>query len=159
MDDDAGPGMTIIMHRTLDGLAPDNDLAILTLSRLKLGQPVEVDVKNRRSIPWLRRYWALMSEIAQNSPLVGIVPEDKRRYTPDDVHDILKLTCGCSKPLIKPNGEVYFVPDSIAFDKMSQDAWVDYWRRVVVFTETELLPGVPAQALMKRIADLIGQPT
>lgn len=136
-----------IMKKGLRGLEPDNDLARQILSKLKPGEPVRVDIKRPRSLPWHRRYWALVSLIAENSS-----------YTPDEVHQLLKLRCGCTKVIHERSGNTVTLPDSIAFDRMDAEAWTSFWNRVVDYGATHLIGGITKEALQNEIAELLGIP-
>lgn len=135
----------IIMQKTLRGLEPDNDLSKRALSKIKMGEAVRVEIKRPRSLQWHRRYWALVSLIADNSS-----------YTPEDVHDLVKLRCGCTKVIKERNGNVVTLPDSIAFDRMDSIAWAEFWERVVEYGATQLIGGITKEALKNEIAELLG---
>jgi hypothetical protein len=135
----------VIMRRSLRGLEPDNDLARQAVSKLKLGAAVRVEIRRPRSLAWHRRYWAMISLIADNT----------ERYVPEDIHALLKLRCGCRRLIVDSQGE-HWIPDSIAFDRMTADEWVAFWNRVVDYVVTELLPGVTKEALAHELADLVG---
>ena len=138
----------IILRRTLRGLEPDNDLSRQALGKLRMGQAVRVEIKRPRSLPWLRRYWAMVNLISENTS-----------YAPDEVHLLLKLRCGCAKPIHeRGRREPTWVPDSIAFDKMTADQWADYWNRVTAYVCEILLPGVTEAQLEQELRDLVGLP-
>jgi hypothetical protein len=135
----------VIMRRGLRGLEPDNDLSRHAMSKLKLGDAVRVEIKRPRNLRWHRRYWALVSLIADNT----------ERYVPDDIHALLKLRCGCRRLIVDSRGQ-HWIPDSISFNRMSHDEWVAFWDRVVEYVDTELLPGVGKETLARELADLVG---
>jgi len=135
----------LIMRKTLRGLEPANDLAADILRKVKLGDTVRVDIKRPRSLQWHKRYWVLVGMISDNSP-----------YTPDEVHALIKLRCGCAKIIQERNGNITCIPDSIAFNKMDGIAWAQFWERVVDYVAADLLPGVPKETLASELAQLVG---
>lgn len=137
--------VAVIMRRGLRGLEPDNDLSRQAMSKLKLGGAVRVEIKRPRNLAWHRRYWALISLIADNT----------ERYVPEDIHALLKLRCGCRRLIVDSQGPQW-VPDSISFNRMSHEEWVTFWNRVVDYVCAELLPGVSKDTLARELADLVG---
>lgn len=135
----------IIFRRTLRGFEPVNDMAREAMGRVKLGADVRLKIERPRSLPWHRRYFALVTLIADNTD-----------YTPEDVHTLLKMRCGCRRLIRERNGREVWVPDSIAFDRMDRDAWQTYWSRVVDYVAAELLPGVTAAELERELAAVAG---
>lgn len=127
------------------GFVPAGELAKKVFARVKVGEVVRLEPKRSRSLPWHRRYWALVNLIADNTS-----------YSKKQIHELLKLRCGCSMEIIERSGNVVTVPDSIAFDKMSADEWADYWERVVAYVSSDLLPGITSAALLRELGGLAG---
>lgn len=142
-----------LFRKTLSGLAPANDTASEMIAKVKAGALVQAVVKRPRSLPWLARYWVLCAKIAENFPSAK-----GNHLTAEQVHFLLKLECGCATPIKRKNGEVIFVPDSIAFAKMDHDAWSEYWDRVCDYVCGELMPGLQRADLENELSELIGLP-
>lgn len=126
------------------GFVPAGEVAQKFFSKVKPGEVVRLEPKRSRSLPWHRRYWALIALVAANTS-----------YSKTQVHNLYKLRCGCSMDIIERSGDVVTIPDSIAFDRMSPEEWADYWERVVAYT-SELLPGVTSDVLMRQLGELAG---
>lgn len=135
----------LLMRRTLKGFEPANQAALNAMNKVQFNDVVKVEVKRPRSLPWHRRYWALVSLVADNSS-----------YTAEEVHILLKLRAGCKKAVQERNGTVHWYPDSVAFDRMDRDQWSAYWERVVAYVASELLPGVKREDLEQEIAEIAG---
>lgn len=137
-------GVPSFWRRTLRGFEPASREAEAAMSRVKLGDVVQMSIRRRRSLQWHRLYWGgLVTLIAENSS-----------YSADEVHALLRLRTGLVSEIRERDGTVWRVPDSIAFDRMSADAWEDYWRRVERYVLDELLPVTPSdlhEALLQRI--------
>lgn len=134
----------VLLIRTLHGLRPANDIASENISKIKIGETIQCEITKPRSLPWHKRYWALIGLIANNSD-----------YTPDNIHALLKLKCGCSKLIKDRHGKEYWIPDSIAFSKMDGIKWSEYWNKVVDYVCTDLMP-VSKQDLALELALLVG---
>lgn len=135
----------ILLKRTIHGLHPDNELATDKLRTIAIGDVVQCQITKPRSLPWHRRYFALVGIIADNTT-----------YTAEEVHILLKLRCGCCKLIKERNGKEFWVPDSIAFDRMDGTDWAVYWKRVEDYVCQELIPGIDKEGLRNEIADLVG---
>lgn len=100
------------------GLYPVTPYDAEILDALGSGAEFDLIKRSARSLPHHRTYWqALNKAIAatQISP------------TPKHLHRELKLACGYTeKVLNRSTGEVHVVPDSIAFDQMTQDEFRAY---------------------------------
>ena len=138
----------VLMKRTLSGLAPDDDAARDVLRRVPVGDVVRVDVQRPRSHKNLRRWWALMNLIAQNSDTVK---------SPEQAHDLVKILAGhCTHIISKSTGEIYQVADSIAFGRLSEDEFQDVWRRAVRAVTEHILPGITDDEIEAEILQIIG---
>lgn len=135
----------ILMRKILNGLAPDNEVAQEAIRRIAVGDVVKIEIKRPRSLPWHRRYWALVSLVANNSS-----------YTPEEAHELIKIRCGCTKIIKERNGNVIVLPDSIAFDRMDGIAWSQFWDRVVDYCAAELLNGISSEALRMELGEIVG---
>lgn len=118
--------MRALFQKTLAGvLAPADCIAVELLGKLKLGQPVWLDLVRARNTAFHRKYFALLGvgfeaweppEI-QDGPYAGMVPEknfDTFRK------DITKLA-GFVEVRVSVTGEAIVEARSVSFDKMNQD--------------------------------------
>lgn len=126
----------IALTRTLSGLAPADDHAREVLRRWQVGEQLKADVRKPRAHRSLRRYWALVNLVYQNSE------QFKSR---EAVHAYLKIRAGHCTPIVsKSTGEVFLVPDSISYDRLDETEFREVWERVVQVVADEILgTGVP----------------
>lgn len=83
--------------------------------KLILDQPegvaIEVTVSRKRSLPQLRKYWAILNEVVEASPC--------NYPTAEKLHCAIKLALGYTTDVVMLDGTIVQIPDSVAFDKMS----------------------------------------
>jgi hypothetical protein len=90
------------------------------LSRMEDGECVLVSVVRVRCPRELRRYYAICSRIGENQD----PPRDK-----DSIDRELRIRAGHFDVMFIEGHEIRSAK-RIAFEKLSQEAWEDYWRRV-----------------------------
>jgi TusA-related sulfurtransferase len=140
--------MICLMKRSLSGLMADDEAAAKLLRNLNPGDVVKVDIQKPRSHKNLRRWWALINMIYQNSD---------QFKSPEQAHDYLKILSGhCSQIVSKTTGEVYLVADSIAFGRLDEDEFQEVWARAVKAVSEHILPGVSETGLEQEILQIIG---
>jgi hypothetical protein len=137
--------MDLTLIRTLHGVSAGDDFAKDYLRRWPIGEARRANVRRPRALKSLRRYWALVNLVYQNS---------EQFKSTDSVHAFLKIKAGHCTPIVaKSSGEVFLIPDSISFDTLDEQAFNDVWNRVVqVVSEDILGTGVPEiEAEIERI--------
>lgn len=85
------------------------------------GSEVELTIKQKRSNPRLRLYWSVLGEVVKG----GYGPWQ----TKDTLSDALKLACNVTDLRRDLAGGYYVVPDSVAFDKMSEADFGEFMNR------------------------------
>ncbi len=76
------------------------------------GQLFDITAVAHRSNPHHALYWATLQKVINSTD---------RWATKDHLHSDLKMLCGYYRTVINGlTGELYYVPDSIAFNKMNQ---------------------------------------
>ena len=106
--------MTAIYKRTLDGFVPANDDAAAFAGKVKLGKLITLEGKQSRNLRFHRKYFAILKLISENSnPHIG---------TKAALH-FAKLASGTGEFVKDSRGESHFVPGSISFAKMDEDAF------------------------------------
>jgi hypothetical protein len=97
----------IFMRRTRRGLEPVSSIDEEALERFAFGADVEVDVKQRRSPPHHRWFFAVLGKIVDS----GAVPFPDV----DAFLDALKMACGFVEIRRRLDGAYFTVPRSISF--------------------------------------------
>ena len=83
------------------------------------GQLFNVTAVSNRSEPHHKLYWATLG---------NVVKATGRWATSSHLHDDLKMLCGYYRTVVnQATGGVYYVPDSIAYKKMDQQQFREYF--------------------------------
>ena len=102
--------MPIAVKRVGNRLVPTSGFD----EKLIMEQPedvvIEITVARRRSVPQLRKYWAILNEVIESAPC--------NYPTAEKLHCAIKMALGYTTDFITMDGEVVKIPDSVAFDKM-----------------------------------------
>jgi hypothetical protein len=125
--------LKIQLVKHLGGLRPVDDIGTQALSRLKQGDVVMVEYSRPRNPRHHRLFFALLNIVANNSPHYD---------DPEQVLLALKIATGHVVPHIAFDGKTYMVPQSIAFNKMDQDAFDRFFDKCVDIVVRRFLPGV-----------------
>lgn len=138
-----------IAQKHLGSLRPADDAGHEALRKLGNGELVSVVVKKSRNIKHHRMFWALMTIVHDNM--------DGERYpTVEDLTAAVKIASGLRTRIELPNGEVGFIPGSIAFHKMDQTAFSEFYNRVCDLICKHFLPGVDSDALREEVEIMCG---
>lgn len=92
-------------------LVPSHSSDAEMLAMMDRSKDVEVTIKQRRSLPAMRRYWAILSECVA-------AMDDARWPTAEKLHDALKLATGYVETFHTLDGLAVIRADSIAFSRM-----------------------------------------
>jgi hypothetical protein len=139
--------MKFLCRRELGSLRPIDEAAEDEFRKLKLGATVMVEVKRLRNPKHHQLYWALVSKVFDNQ---------SRYETREKLHDALKLACGVYDLLEMPDGKVHKIPGSIAFERMDQTQFGDFYNRVCDVIAAHFLPGVTSEELKAEVSEMIG---
>lgn len=133
---------TLWLRRVGNALHPDGDESIAEFSKLPLNRSLRCEVKQPRNAAFHRLYWALCARIAN-----GIGQEA------ENISDVLKIATG-HYTLIrsKRHGEIR-LPKSIAFAKMDDHAFHEFFERCVkvIYEEWQIDPASVADLLIPQV--------
>jgi hypothetical protein len=87
---------------------------------IKEGAMVELTIKQRRSLPQLQAYWSMLSRVVEATDAFP---------SAEHLHEALKMDLGYFRPMKLLSGEIVFVPDSVAFNKMTAPAFREYFAK------------------------------
>ena len=133
----------------LGALRPADEAGCEALRRLGNGDVVTVEIKKSRNIRHHRLFWALMTVVHDNM--------DTDRYpTVEDLAAAIKIASGLRTRIELPNGDVGFIPGSIAFHKMDQIAFSEFYDRVCDLIAKHFLPGVTSAELKQEVSIMCG---
>jgi hypothetical protein len=141
--------MKALMAKALGGLRPVDDAGEDMLRAMPQGTLVRVEVKRVRNPRMHRLFWALMTVVWQNL--------DQDRYpTVEDLAAAIKIVAGLRTRIELPNGDVGFIPGSIAFHKMDQTEFSEFYERVCDLIARHFLPGVTSEELKGEVEIMVG---
>ena len=114
----------MLMRRAKASLIPVSGYDDELLAEIPEGELVEITIKRKRSWPQLKLYWALLNNVVKNYPC--------DYPTADKLHNAVKMALGYTSELIGMDGKTYLMPDSVAFNKMTQADFKLYLDNTVV---------------------------
>ncbi len=119
------------------------------LRKLGQGELVQVEIKKPRNIRHHRMFWALMSLIWEN--------KEREQYpTVEDVAAAVKIAAGLRTRIYMPDGQLAFIPGSIAFHNMDQTEFSTFYEGVCDVVAKYFLPGVTREELKREVETMIG---
>ena len=150
--------MKIFVFKTGSKLVPSTSEDKDKIAKLPVGEPFLISYVKVRNPKFLRKYWALVNIILENLPESvenNLMKNHQFRIkTKDDVHFYIKLKNGfVEKKYIGNDGNIAWVPKSIAFDKMTSEEFEEFFSKAVD-TACELLT-VESDDLMREIMGFI----
>lgn len=101
-----------------NALVPELEMDRRALEGIGQGQRVRVEIKEFRSAPRLRAYWAMLHDVVAATECA---PSAER------LHEAMKLELGIVD-LVKVGTMTVAIPGSIAFDKMTEAEMVEWFR-------------------------------
>lgn len=157
-------GSTFLAVRELGALRPVEETGEALLSRIKVGKLVEVEIRAKRNLELHRLYWVLLHLVYNN------LPEETAFAYPniEKFHDQMKIICGVGerweveKDFVDPTGQkipagtVVYKPGSIAFHKMNDLEFIQFFEAVCLVVIKWFLPGVTIQQLRYEVERMTG---
>jgi len=139
---------TILCKHGTSLVAEDAD-SLDALAKIKDGKLVLVEVRRKRNLQHHRLYFALIKVVHENM-------ESKRYPTPDTLHEAIKVACGLRTEFVLPNGVVGFIPGSINFGEMTQDAFEKFYNKVCDIVCAHFIPGLKSEELKAEVLQMVG---
>jgi hypothetical protein len=139
--------LKILVRKQFSTLRPVDEAGEEVLRKLKNGSLVQVEIKQPRNVGHHRKYWALVSLVADNTD---------RYPDAETVHEAIKIAVGLRTEITMPDGSKGYIPGSIAFNKMDQGEFNVFFDRVCDAVAKHFLPGVTSESLKHEVEDLIG---
>ena len=137
--------MKLFLRGRNGGLYPTDRYSADRMAKYQ-GRDVACDEpKTPRNLAHHQKYWVLVNFCAEHSA-----------YTPEQVHDIFKLRTGLTTMSQLTDGTIVQHPGSIAWAKMDQTAFSEFYDRVVQVVITDILPGVTVKQVEQELRELVG---
>ena len=136
------------LKRTITGLVAADDAAAEMVRKIPVGETVRAEITRERSHRNLRRWWALVKMVYENS---------EQFKSPEMVHEYIKIRAGHCQQIVSPKtGEVFLIADSISFGRMDEIDFMDFWRRAIAVVCDEIIPGLKSADVEDEILRLCG---
>lgn len=116
------------------------------MRRIEDGDLVTLEARVPRNIRLHNKYWALCAFLAHHS---------SKLRSAEEASDYLKIGAGHARRIETLIGPVY-LPQSISFAKMDQQAFDAFWDRVCAFVLQELFPHLAQSDLEAELAEFVG---
>lgn len=134
-----------IYKRTLDGFVPASDDAALFFGKTKLGQLVTLDGKQARNLKFHRLFFAILRLISDNS---------RPHISEKAALHFAKIAAGVGDTVTDSRGETHFVPGSISFGSMDQQAFDDFVQRAIPPLVGRFMVGTAPDAVIREAMEL-----
>jgi len=105
---------------------------------------VQIRRTKGRSAVQNARYWSILSKVIESGAC--------RFGSPETLHDAIKMELGFIDFRKKLNGEVYAIPKSVAFDKMSHSEFTEFNAKAMALISEHYLDGQDPETLFERNA-------
>lgn len=138
---------TLYMKRIMDRLVPADRISAELLSELAADKQLKCEVTQPRNLKHHNKFFALIHVV---------FPHQSAYLTRDDLRDELTIAAGHFH-MVKDirTGQMKAVADSIAFDKLDQDAFTAFYDAAVNIILTRILPGVSKRDLEDQVLAIL----
>lgn len=107
-------------QRVNNSLVPEMSFDLAALDGIAQGERVRIEIRQWRNSGRNRAYWSMLTEVVSGCGL---------KLTPEKLHEVLKLENGVVELVRLPTGMTVAIPGSIAFEKMTEAEFVDFFRK------------------------------
>lgn len=115
--------MDIWLTRTLAGLVPADEAAKQAVKRWKIGETLKCSVRKPRDYTNHKKYFALLN----------LTFENQEKYTSfEHFRKAVQIAAGHVDELITIEGEIVFIPKSIAYDALDEMEFDKVFRETMV---------------------------
>ena len=131
-----------IARKRLGSLFPVDQIGEDCLRKIKTDDLVQVEVRRPRNIQHHRKFFALLV----------LVHENQSRYASvEELLDAIKVHVGHCETMFLRDGTEVKRPKSIAFHKMNQYEFDDFYKRVLDVVASEIIPGIQKDDLRREV--------
>ncbi len=130
-------------------LMPSDDASQAVLDGCKPGDVVRIQVSKPRHPKHHRKYWAMLKIVHEGTAVQDLYP------TTDKLHQAIKGALGYYSEVRLPDGKVFQVVDSIAFESLDQIAFQEFYDKAVNLIVTQVLPNLDRDDLEREVLEMI----
>ena len=117
------------------------------MSKIPEGKEVTCHITQKRSSKHHRKYWAILQVVFDNLP--EVMQHDFKSV--GELHIEMKLQTGLRRKYTTLGGTEIWIPDSIAFDKMDQIAFAEFFDKALDVIVKYILIGTDKEELLNQI--------
>lgn len=137
--------------RKRGSLSPCDDDGREVINSLTAGDPVMVEVTQKRSVRQHRLYFALLNRVHENLPV-----EMAARYPKvENLRQAVQFACGLFEECVAIDGSRYYKAQSIAFDKMDQGEFGEFFRKAVDVIVEYVIKDLDADDLLAELETML----
>jgi len=137
---------TVFLKRHLGALRAADRESEEALATIPHGVVVKAVISQPRNINHHRKYFALLN---------AVFPHQDLYPTMETFAAAMKCACGLGETVKLPDGRTMIVPGSIAFAKMDQAAFDQFYQRAEQVILTRILPSINKDDLTKEVNDIM----
>lgn len=127
-------------------LAPADDRAEKALKRMKVGEPVELEITRKRNNQHHRKFMKLIEIVWENQEYF----ESKESLLLS-----MKVALGYFDTSMDPKFGPVPIPRSISFDKMDQGEFEEFYERCLDFIAEKIIPGLGKRELAAEVESFL----
>jgi len=143
--------MKLLLVKTIHGLQAAYQDDKDKLQGLRLGETYKATIVQPRNLQFHKKYFCLLGLVFDNLPEHL---QDSIRSV-DELHTELKMQTGVRMKRQSLGGQSYYVPGSIAFAKMTEDEFSEFYSRAVDCIVKFILPGVDRADIMQEVESFL----
>ena len=144
----------IYVRKVLGKLAPCNAEDLKIIQGLENDTDYKVKITRPRNVKFHRKYWKLLGLTIENLPeghIIKINDQDFRVKNSNHLHWLIKMEMGLYSNVLTISGEVIQHVHSIAFNKMDEGEFSNFYGKAVEIILKYFLVGVSAEDLRDEI--------
>lgn len=130
---------TILMRRVGGMLHPADEKAAKLLRRIPPKTPIAVRILRHRNPAATALYWTVLDRVVEATG---------RWRTPEELHMALKVALGMVESMVLISGRKILVPQSTAYDQMSEDDFSSYMDSALKILCDEVMGGISVDELL-----------
>ena len=132
-------------------LMPSDDASQAILDGYRPGDIVRIQVSKPRHPGHHRKYWAMLKLVHEGTAVQDLY------LTTDHLHQALKGALGYYSEVKLPDGKVFQVVDSIAFESMDQNAFEAFYNKAVDLIVTQVVPNLDREDLVREVESMVSK--
>lgn len=130
-------------------LMPSDEASQVILDGCKQGDIVRVQISKPRNPRHHAKYWAMLGIVHEGTAVQDLYP------TTDKLHQAIKGALGYYTDIKLPDGKVFQVVDSIAFESMDQDEFQEFYNKAVDLIVTQVVPNLNRDDLVREVESMV----